>query len=350
MLRALILTALVGACGPTITLTDDIDLTWDWGPTLTRFEDSLHGPYVRGTKTTLLVSSDDKNQDWKGWTVASTDPTVMRVDSTVLDGYGLSAAAQAVGEGECDLVVLDDKANVVGRGHALVALPDRVSLDAHGYLIVGRNEEAPVEEARILEGGEATYLVTYHKGDTELHGNGVLTVGTVDGLVGEPRTSFLFENREWLSITSTAQGIAQLPLSVDGVAINDVQVVTVDESAIDGVALITQDEDHADDGDWFVALAQSYDSDGRKIFGVEYNWDIDGDALDAEGDLYRYAYKGGDWKMVTASEGGHEDSAMIQSDHGYVDSTNNIGCSAAGASSPLIGLAFLLVLKRRKHR
>jgi hypothetical protein len=348
-MRALILAMLLGACGPTITLTDDIDLTWDWGPTLTRFEDSLHGPYVRGTRTTLYVGSSDDKQDWTGWTIASTDPTIVRVDATAYGSDGLSAPAQAVAEGECDLVVLDDKAKVVGRGHAVVAFPDRVELDAHGYLIVGRDDEAPVTEARILEGGEATYLVKYFAGDTELHGNGVLTTGAVDGLDPEPRTSFLFENREWLSITSTASGTVQLPLIVDGTPLGTAQVVTVGEDAIDGMALIPQGEDNASNGDWLVALAQSYDANGQRIFGVDYTWDLDGTPLDAEGDLYRYEYQSGDWEMVTATHSAASDSAMIQSDKGYVDSTNNVGCNAAGASSPLIGLALLLV-KRRKRR
>jgi len=203
----------------------------------------------------------------------------------------------------------------------------------------------------VLEGGEATYLVRYFNQDQELHGNGVLTTGAVDGLVAQPRTTFLFENREWLSLTSTRQGIVALPLRVDGTIVNDVQVVTVGESAIDGVALITQSEKGADDGQWFVALAQSYDSDGRRIFGVDYTWDINGSPLTAEGDLYRYEYKAGKWEMVTASKAGHQDSQMIQSDKGYVDSSNHIGCSAGGgAGAPLVMLGLVGLLSRRRRR
>ncbi len=351
-MRALLLVAcLASACGPTITLTDDIDVTWDFAPTLDRFDSTLHAPYVRGTKTTLYVSSSDDKQDFSGWTIASVDPSVVTVAATAQDSQGLSAMAQAVGAGSTDLVVLDGQGKVVGRGHADVALPDRVELDAHGYLIIGQASDAPVPEARILEGGEATYLVRYYHGDDELHGNGVLTTGQADDIVAEPRTSFLFENREWLSITSTAQGVTSLPMLVDGTPINDVQVVTVAETDIDGVSLLAQSEKGASDGDWFVTLAQSYDTAGRRIFGVDYAWDLDGSALDAEGDLYRYEYKGGQFQMVTASIDGHQDSAQIQSDKGYVDSTNNVGCAATGgASSPLLVLGALGLLRRRSHR
>ena len=350
-MRALLLVAcLATACGPTITLTDDIDLTWDFAPTLTRFEDSLHGPYVRGTKMQLYVSSSDDKQSFTGWTIASEDPSIVTVSATSGDTLGLSAQAKAVGAGTTDLIVLDDRGHVVGRGHAEVALPDRVELDAHGYLIVGRESEAPVDEARILEGGEATYLVRYFRGGDELHGNGVLTTGSVNGLVADPRTTFLFENREWLSITSTQQGTVSLPVLVDRTPVGALQVVTVAPTAVDGVALLSQSEQHAKDGDWLVALAQSYDSDGRRIFGVDYQWDIDGKALDATGDLYRYEFKAGKFEMVTAHEAGHQDSVMIQSDAGFVDSTNNIGCAAGGgAASPLLVLG-ALGLRRRKRR
>ena len=350
--RALLLFAcLTGACGPTITLTDDIDFTWDFGPTLTRFEDSLHGPYVRGTKMELYVSSSDDKQSFTGWTIASEDPSIISIAATTRDNLGLAANAQAVGAGTTDIIVLDDRGKVVGRGHAEVGLPDRVELDAHGYLIVERPDEAPVEDARILEGGEATYMVRYYRGKQELHGNGVLTTGTVDGVIATPRTSFLFENREWLSITSTKQGVASLPLLVDRTPVNAVQIVTVDPTAIDGVALISQSEQGANDGDWFVALAQSYDSDGRRIFGVDYSWDIDGKALDTLGDLYRYEFKAGKWEMVTAKQGGHQDSRMIQSDAGYVDSTNHIGCAAGGGgASPLLVLGALLGVSLRRRR
>ena len=350
-MRSLLLVAwLAAACGPTITLTDDIDLTWDFAPTLTRFEDSLHGPYVRGTKMRLYVSSSDDKQRFTGWTIASEDPSIVTVAATSGDDLGLTAQATAVGAGTTDLIVLDDKGHVVGRGHAEVGLPDRVELDAHGYLILDRASEAPVDEARILEGGEATYLVRYFRGGDELHGNGVLTTGAVNGLVAEPRTTFLFENREWLSITSTQQGTSSLPLLVDRTPVAAVQVVTVDQTAIDGVALLSTSEKHASDGDWLVALAQSYDADGRRIFGVDYAWDVDGKALDASGDLYRYEYKAGKYEMVTARMAGHQDSLQIQSDAGFVDSTNNIGCAAGGgAASPLLVLG-AIGLRRRKRR
>ena len=69
-----------------------------------------------------------------------------------------------------------DHGHRVGHGLVHVALPDRVELDAHGYLIVGDDANAPVGEARIATNDTATYLVRYYQGDHQLYGNNVLSV------------------------------------------------------------------------------------------------------------------------------------------------------------------------------
>lgn len=46
----------------------------------------------------------------------------------------------------------------------------------------------------------------YLRGDRELHGNGVLSIDQPAGIVATPRLTFLFENREWLTLgTDTAK-------------------------------------------------------------------------------------------------------------------------------------------------
>src|SRR5512140_2911 len=204
----------LGACTSTYTMTDDIDLTWDFTLTPSKFSDDLHSPYVRGTKATLFAHSSDDNPNFTGWTIVSSDPGVFRVDDNVVDtsGHGLASHGLAVGEGTAELRLLDASGHEVGHGVAEVLLPDRVELDAHGSLILGRADEAPVGEARVVENGEATYLVRYFRGDRELHGNGVLTVDAPAGVTAQPRTTFLFENREWLTLHTTAPGTSTLQL------------------------------------------------------------------------------------------------------------------------------------------
>jgi MYXO-CTERM domain-containing protein len=338
---ALVGAALVAGCGADITMTDDLDLTWDFAITLSKFDHDLHTPYVKGAQVAILVSSSHEDDNLAGWTVDSSNPDVFRIDSV------------AVGEGVSHLIVLDKGHHIVGTGAAEVLVPDRVELEAHGYLIMDRNAEAAVDEARIVQGGTATYLVHYMNGSRELNGNGVLSVDAGVGVVAEPRTTFLFENREWLTLTAGNAGPTSIQLYADGVALNSVPVVVVPETDITDVALLTQSEKNRDNGDWLVALAQAYDAAGRRIFGVEYAWEVDGVAQTAYGDLYRYELKKGLYHSVTATRGAHSDSAMIQGT-GFVDSTNRIGCAttagAGGGAGVLVLAALAFATRRRRNR
>jgi MYXO-CTERM domain-containing protein len=343
-----------GACTPSYTMTDDIDLTWDFTLTPSKFGDDLHSPYVRGTRVALFAHSSDKEPNFRGWSIETSDPAVFRIDDSAADpdGHGLAAHGQAVGEGTAELRLLDDRGHEVGRGLAEVRVPDRVELDAHGSLILGRDDEAAVAEARVVAGGEATYLVRYFREGRELHGNGVLTGVPPAGVTAQPRTTFLFENREWLTLGATAAGSGALQLLADQVPVASVPMVVVPESAMADVVVLTQPENGHKDGDWLAALAQAYDADGERIFGVEYAWNVNGVAQGGDGDLYRYRFKQGLFAMVQARRGEHIDGAMIQSDQGFVDSTNKIGCSAGGGGSLVVGLAALglVGVGRRRRR
>ena len=343
----------LGACGSTYTMTDDIDLTWDFSLTPSKFDDDLHSPYVRGTKVTLFAHSSDDHPDFSGWLIESSDPAVFRINDSAVesDGRGLVAHGQAMTEGTAKLRLLDRRGHEVGHGVAEVLVPDRAELEAHGSLILGRDDEAPVGEARVVEGGEATYLVRYFRGDRELHGNGVLTVAAPAGVTAQSRTTFLFENREWLTLTTTVAGTSAVQLSADQVKVASVPLVVVPETAIADVVVLTQSENGHHDDDWLAALAQAYDGNGERIFGVDYTWNVNGVEQVDEGDLYRYRFKKGLYEMVRAQRGTHADAVMIQSDQGYVDSTNHIGCAVGGSGSLVVGLAGLgLVVRRRRRR
>jgi MYXO-CTERM domain-containing protein len=342
----------LGACGPTYRMTDDVDVTWDFGFTLSKFDDDLHAPYVRGANVTLFARSSDENPDFRGWTIVSSNPAVFRIDEHEVDGdaRALRARGQAVGEGTVELRLMDPSGDEVGHGVAEVVVPDRVELLAHGSLILGRDDEAVVREARLLEGGEATYLVRYFRGGRQLHGNGVLGVEAPEGVTSTPRTSFLFENREWLTLDTTAPMTGMLDVYADEVRVGSVPLVVVPEGSIEDIVVLTQSEGGHQDGDWLVALAQAYDANGERIFGIDYLWDVDGVSQVGDGDLYRYRFKAGRFQMVQATRGTHSDAVMIQSDEGRVDSSNNVGCTAGGGGSLVVGLAALGLIGRRRRR
>jgi hypothetical protein len=340
----------LAACGETITVSDDIDITWDFELTpFDRFDSELHVPYVRGTATTLHVSSDDDDRRFGGWTVESSDPGVFLLAAPSSDQYSLRAEGTAMAEGIAVITVRDTDGDVRGRTEVEVLQPDRIVLEAHGYLIMDRDDEAPIDEARIIENGTATYHVRYFRGNRELHGNGVLSAIVPAGITAEPRTSFLFENREWLTLHTTTPGTFTIDLAADGESVETRTVEVVPASAVADVAIIAESERGADDGDWLVLLAQAYDSAGRKIFGIDFDWMVDGTMQTESGDLYRYKFKDGAHQNVMAKTGAHSDSVTIQSEKGYVDSTNNIGCQAGGGAG-LAAAAGMLGLRRRRRR
>ena len=337
-------------CSDEISLTDDIDLTWDFS--VSRFDADLHTPYVRGAPVTLFVSSSDEDQRFDGWAVESSDPGIFRIDGCT-PGTSLTCEGQAVGEGVASLTVRDERGQRVGAGQAEVLLPDRVVLEAHGYLILGRDTEAPVDDLRLIANGTATYHVRYFRGARELHGNGVLSVVAPAGISATPRTSFLFENREWLTLDAGATaGTRSIELFADGVSVGTHALETVPETDIAHVTVEAQSERGHEDGDPMVALAQAYDAQERRIFGVDFAWDLDGVDQLGDGDLFRYELKQGVFRMVTARRGAHSDSIQIQAESGHVSSSNNIGCAASsGGGSLLAGLALagLLALRRRRR-
>lgn len=353
---AVVVALAVAACEPTYSMTDDLDLTWDFVATPRRFEDNLHSPYVRGTAVTVYAHSSDDGEDLRGWSIVSSDPAVFAIEAgapVVSSGRDLAVRGRAVGEGTATLSLRNTHGHEVGRGVAEVHVPDAVELDAHGSLILGRDDEAKVSEARVLAGGEATYLVRYFRGGRELHGNGVLSVTAPAGVMAQPRTTFLFENREWLTLDVPAGAAGAVQLSADQVAVATVPLVVAAESEIADVVVLTESEKGHHDGDWLAALAQAYDGNGERIFGVVYAWNVNGAAQTSDGDLYRYRYKAGQSAMVQAQRGAHMGEAMIQLEagSGSVDSTNRVGCSAGGGGSLGVGLVGIgLVCSRRRRR
>jgi uncharacterized protein (TIGR03382 family) len=349
----------VAACGEEINMSDDIDLTWDFKLTpFDTFDADMHTPYVRGTSVGIDVTSSDSDRSFTGWTLETSDEGVFRFDHDPLqdpDGTNLSDAYQsgtAVGEGTAMLTVRDEHGDVVGGTEIEVYVPDRVVLEAHGYLIQGRDDEAEIDDVRMLADGAATYLVRYFRGDRELHGNGVLSAITPADLVAEPRTSFLFENREWLTLHSSVPGAFTVDLAADGVPLGTRAVEVVPEADIAFVRVETPSERGHDDGDPLVLLAQAYDAQERRIFGIDYNWTVDGLAQTGLGDLYRYDFKKDSPQQVTASRGGKSDTVTIHSDYGYVDSSNNVGCQAGGGggAGTAFGVLAFAALGRRRRR
>jgi hypothetical protein len=352
-------------------LRDDIDLTFNFAP-LIGPSDSLHSPYVKGARFNIFLDDGSSPRHiGPGWGLMSADPTILSVTGSKTQDYEtngknhtyLQATVAALEEGQTAIVVIDDSGSEVFRAGVEVLRPDRIDLLAHGPLLIERPADQAVTPApQVLVGGTATFMARYFRGDRQLFGNGTLSVSTQNpmSLSAQVRQTFLFEDRDWLSITTMNEGATQLQLLAAGDSINQVTVTGVSEAALGQVRLSQADRVTAGDvpdGEMEVVLAETFNSQNQPIYGVDFNWTYGSDPQTGLGDLYRYQYKHGMRTQLSAQHGAMAANVMIEGKEGYVDSTNNIGCATTGRTGQggraggfvgaLLGLALVLLRMRR---
>lgn len=349
---ALALAALCTGCTHSLVFGDDVDITLDfvpWVPLLTHGT-LLNAPYVQGADVSVFVAPWNTDRSMEGATLQSTDPSVFQILDQHIDSDGdIEADCVATGAGDADLVVLRDDGSTWDTAPVHVGFPDRVELHAAGPMFVDMPDL--VDAPKVLAGGTATLQVQYFENGRRLHGNGPLAA-TGDGSVSDVHVerTYLFENREWVQMTAADPGTAQLHLSVDDVPLDAVDVDVVSADALTDMQILGRNESRADDGDWLVLLAQAYDDAADPIFGVDYDWDVDGDVQPGEGDLYRYEYQRGNDRTVTAHFVDLDATVTANMGAGFVDSSNNVGCdSTGGGAVGLFGWLGVLGLVRRRR-
>lgn len=359
---------LLAAGCKTAALRDDIrtDLNFSFSPITIWKSDELHLPYVTGAKVSVWLE-DDANADMNDWRFESSAPEVLSVTTRDTGIGSMRAAVTAGAAGTAVLRALDVSGRIRYSFSIPVVAPDRAELAPHGPLLLHQSPaQAAVTDARILAGGSTTFHVRYFAGNRRLFGNGALRVAPSAGVLAEPRTTFLFENQEWLTITARRPGEQQVGLSAGTTALPALRVVAVDESALRRIVLSGEDEGGARRGDWLNITATGVDDAGQTVYGVDCDWVLEGvtqttdgwpwDQAPSEvGDLYRYEYRGDLTKSLTASRGTHEATATLHAGLGYVSSTNTLGCSAGGDDigalwGALLVLGAALLVARRKPR
>ncbi len=361
--RSLALLALVAipATGCTkVTMVDNVEFDLQWFVPFTGPSNDLHSPYVAGAGIKLYADSTNSSEDMTGWTFQTSDPSVFAIQDQAVSAVGhekqLSADAVAMSAGSATLRIVDIDGKERAAQTVEVKVPDQAAVLAHGPLIIGHPDgDARTTGPAILAGGTATFLVKWYAGGQELSGNGVLSLQAPADVTATAETTAFLVNREWLQVTAPATpGQRTVALFADGHQVTTLPIDVVDPSAIDHLRLEGQNESGVSDGSWLVVLAGAFDAGGRPIYGVEYSFDVDGTAQSGMGDLYRYQFKAGTPHMLTASSAGQTAQATIHSGMGYVDSTNNVGCSATGARGGMgtvlcVGLALLGMRLRRRR-
>lgn len=363
----------IAGCGPKIRFADSVDENFDL-----RFshpyDDDLDSPYVAGAQFRIFAYDATENNDLEGWTIVSLDPdvldltTVEVVRDNLEDGDKtetdiVRAEAVAVGPGTAILEVRDEHGDFVRATEVEVMQPDRFELRAAGPMFIEREElaEEVGEVPKILANGTATFLVKWYAGDQLLSGAGALglTSDHEDVLDLWERQSWLEEDREWATVQfgspESGNELATVGVLANGLPVADVTFEIVQPDRIDSVELLGETTKGAHKGDWLTVLAQALDANGEQIWGVGFDWDLDGEPESGEGDLFRYKFDPSVSSVLTAEYGGHRGEITIRGDEGYVASSNDISCfCSANPTTPardgafgLLCLAALGLVRRR---
>ncbi|MCO4745674.1 MAG: hypothetical protein KC912_12855 [Proteobacteria bacterium] len=329
-----------------VQFTDNIDLILDFGITQ---RDVLSSPYVRGAPVSVSI---DRRRNVNDWQLQSEDPNIFGFANftTLSDGdraLKITGWGQALEVGEATLAAIDSRGRTRDSVTIEVATPTHATLASAARLFGGETaDEADVDELLILAGGTATFQVRYFDDERQLFGNAVLDADPSESLEADPRETFLFEQREWLSLTPDTVGIHTVDLYADGEDLGQWEVEAVDESAIAEITLAFEEQEIEDH--WITVVAEAWTADGRRIYGVDVEWDREGVTEFGEGDLYRYRYTEGPSASLCARIGDVTSDAVQIHGNGYVDSSNNIGCSSAGFGGLWLGPLALLAVRRRE--
>lgn len=344
---ALLALALVGCRRPPVTFSDSVDLELNFG--FSPDEDAgLHTPYVQGARMSLSIVARH-HEDMSRWTVRSEDESVFLLEGIEADEDSLYVEAAALSPGESTLIVTDPDGEDVADTVIEVGRPDHVELLAHGPLLIDRPDLADDGTPMVLVDGTSTWLAQYWRGGEQLFGNGTLEVEGSGSFDAWTEDTFLFEDRDWLQGSAMSTGNHSVDLYVGGELIETVTVEAVGDEAVDWVGIYGEEEKHTEDGDEITVIAQAWSAGDRPIYGVDFDWDLDGVVEELEGDLYRYEYNEDQEHDLTASFDGLGDTIQIHGE-GEVGSTNHLGCATAKGrlGAALVGLAALLGLRRRR--
>ncbi len=343
-----LLTAPLLACGVTESLHLEDDLGADDSDV------DIHRPYARGSVVTMSVDGWRHGRIDDTWDIVPDDPTILVVqldedEPEDDEDDDLSVEFIAESEGTTSVSLLDDEGEVRARATVEVVMPDTITL----HVATAERMEMPELESadcgvRIVEGGTGGLVAQYWLGDTEVFGNEVLSLVSNDPVVADVDHSYSGKNLDWLQLTPEGTGTQTVDLLVDGVHLHSLEYEAVAAEAVATSAFLGADETDAREGDWLELLIQAFDAEDCPLYGARWNWDVDGELQEDQGDLFRYEFDESITTELTATFGDEVRTTTVHGE-GSVANSNDAGCSAAAGSAALApALLGLLALARRR--
>lgn len=388
--------ALLGGCKePELRFEDDLDLQYDllelFVPDF-EYGEGLHNPYLAGAEFEIYIWDDNDVTSFKGWTVRSSDESVLQILDTYRtdfdwdpieeyypdhpfihddkdEDYVLVVRVKALAPGVAELSAYDRTDDNWGTATIEVATPNEVVLRPAGEVFLeGESESATPLDAtpQLIGGGTATFLVDWRRDGQPLAGDGVVTASSASPLILDTwgRETYYDERRDWLTVstdflaTPEASEAASVEIFVNGNVAQAVDFTIVGDAAVDELRLRKRDESIGIEGEWRTVLASAHDAEGEQIWGVEFDWDLDGVDEPGEGDMFRYLFDPDVESVLGAEYAGTRVETTILGDEGFVASSNDVPQScfcSADVDAPGRGIGFgalsllaLLGVRRRR--
>lgn len=371
--------AALSACQPKIRFSDSVDSHFDLDPD-TVYDDKLNSPYVAGASFTIYVYDAREDANLDGWELRTSEPGIIEIDEQFVQRDDvddsdksdnksdvLTAKVFAASPGAVVLELYDHRGDYVRGAEVEVMQPDRIEMLAAGPLFLDDEDAVPSlvdDTPKLIADGRATFQIQWFRGEQRLRGAGALGAASDSPEITElwERRTLLDEDREWLTISTTStppdmEVVMPVDISANGALVDTVDFSLVGDDAVTYLELRGENEGDAEDGDWLVVLAQAFDDADESIWGVAFDWDLDGVDEPGEGDLFRYKFEKHRWTTLGASYGEQRAEAQIQGVEGFVSSSNNVGCfcSAGEGDTPrgigfgLLALAGLALVRRRRR-
>lgn len=399
VLPVLALTVLTGCPQPELRFEDDLDLEFDlldiFVPDV-EYGEGLHNPYLAGSEFAIYIWDDNDVTNFKGWEVRSSDEAVIEILSTERknfdwetvaehhpdhpfhhddddEDYVLVVHVRAGDPGVAELSAYDRTDDRGGTVEIEVAVPNEVELRPAGPVFLQRDDLGPPlvpqldADPMLIGDGTATFLVDWLRDGVPLAGNGTVSASSPSGLILDlwGRETYYDEKRDWLTISTEAvpadaSEVATVDVFINGNVAETVEFTVVGDDAIEALQLQGREQSAVFvgfEGEWIPVLASALGLNGETVYGVAFDWDLDGVDEPGEGDLFRYRFDSDVTSLLGAEYAGMRVETTIRGDEGFVDTTNDVPnscfCSAdverpgRGIGFGLLSLMALGLVRRR---
>lgn len=357
---ALVAAVVWSGCNPSgpsfIRIRDNIE-TESAGIRLGSTGDSLHGPYALGATVTFTVEHTNILADHSGWTAQVADVAVGAVVAQKPDKGTFQCDVRMTGEGQSTLRIQDSSGKLLRVAVLNVRAPNVMRFYPSGRMFTAGSEaDVPehVEAIRVAAGGKTSFMVRMFSNGEEVWGTGGVTLvaGSPDqGPTTRLDSGPVFGLRRDFVVFEAPVGTSavQRQFAANNITLRLMDVFVVDPATVTSLTVFKQDDGQAKNDETLAVALEGRTAVGELVLGVPARWELDGAALDGQGDLVRYAVDRKQAKPLLARINSAEARTEIFAKTATVGTTADVGCAQSGTAPLLLGVLMLLLAQRRRR-